>query len=353
MSKSHTQRLREEQERRRKAREAREAATPTSTEGAPAAGDSPRSDGAITPAAPAHPVPQRPQPFTPDLLPSTEAVDASGDLSPDEHDELDRCERAFANADQAEWMRGVALHAVRNRKLFRQKGRTWPQYCDEVGLSESDANRMIQEYPLARAIAQIWVAPKMVPASHVRALLELVPVFGLESIAQGYVRLRAWAQENGHRVAASDLSAMAKQSALTASAKTPLPVAEFQARRRALEAPVPPQPGPPPGESSPPPPRSESHPNLGEQTIPPSPAQPQGPAAPHPGPVPPQDTPFEVVEAELVDDGRARELSTVLVEMQLNLDTDLRGASPETLKAIVESAGAISKAAENALGLLR
>ncbi len=178
-----------EQERRRKAREAREVeahAAAAETAGTPEMSGGAAVTLAAPPATPVTQVAQRPQPFTPDLLPSTEAVDASGELSADELDELDeldRCERAFANADQAQWMRGVALHAVRDRRLYRHGGCTWPQYCEEIGLSESDANRMIQEYPLARAIAQIWVSPKMVPASHVRALLELVPVFDLEPTA--------------------------------------------------------------------------------------------------------------------------------------------------------------------------
>ncbi|MGO4459948.1 hypothetical protein AB4039_22020 [Streptomyces sp. M-16] len=351
MSKSHTQRLREEQERRRKAREARDAAAETA--GKPETGDGATVALAAPSDTPAPPVAQRPQPFTPDLLPSTEAVEASGELSADELDELDRCERAFANADQAQWMRGVALHAVRDRRLYRHGGRTWPQYCEEIGLSESDANRMIQEYPLARAIAQIWVSPKMVPASHVRALLELVPTFDLEPTAQGYVRLRVWAQENGHRVTAADLAAMTKQSALAAPAyETPLPVAEFQAQRRAIAAPVPPQPGPPPGDAvgPAPTPAPEGRPNLGDPTV-------ASGSAAHPNlgdpaasdPAPSDASADELVDAELVDDGPARELSAALDRLRQDIDNTLIGAPPETLKAIAASANAISTAAQEAL----
>ncbi|MET9324920.1 hypothetical protein ABZX75_32965 [Streptomyces sp. NPDC003038] len=357
MSKSHTQRLREEQERRRKAREAREAeahAAAAETAGTPETSGGAAVTLAASPATPAPQVAQRPQPFTPDLLPSTEAVDASGELSADELDELDRCERAFANADQAQWMRGVALHAVRDRRLYRHGGRTWPQYCEEIGLSESDANRMIQEYPLARAIAQIWVSPKMVPASHVRALLELVPVFDLEPTARGYVKLRAWAQENGHRVTAADLAAMTKQSALAAPAyDTPLPVAEFQARRRAIDGPVPPQPGPPPGETDVPAPApeaaSESRPNLGEPTVASGSLDHPNLGGPAAGPAPSDISDDDIVHAELVDDGPARELSAALARLQQDIDSTLIGASPETLKAIAASANAISTAAQDAL----
>ncbi|MFD9517935.1 hypothetical protein [Streptomyces sp. NPDC059979] len=362
MSQSHTQRLREEQERRRQAREAREKAAQAAadeTAGSGAAGGEVAAIPAAPSSAPAPRAAQRPQPFTPDLLPSTEAVDASGELSADELDELDRCERAFANADQAEWMRGMALHAVRERRLYRKGGRTWAEYCEEIGLSESDANRMIQEYPLAREIAQIWVTPKMVPASHVRSLLALVPAFGLEGTAQGYVKLRVWAQENGQRVTAADLTAIVEQSALAASASEgPLPVAEFQARRRALEAGVPNQSGPPAGETTAHTRAAgaadagradEDHPNLG------GPAEAVGsPGHPNLGGTA-SDTGStdsgndDVVDAELLDDGPARDLSAALTELRQDVGRTLIGASPETLKAIVQAASAIVTAAQEAL----
>ncbi|MFD5066206.1 hypothetical protein, partial [Streptomyces sp. NPDC058394] len=272
MSKSHTQRLREEQERRRQARAEREAAEQAATAaGGAAVGSDVAAPDQASSAAPAPRQPQRPQPFTPDLLPSTEAVAASGALSADELDELERCERAFANADQAQWMRGMALHAVRDRRLYRDGDRTWAQYCEEIGLSESDANRMIQEYPLSRAIAQIWVTPKMVPASHVRALLPLESAFGLERTANGYVQLRLWAQNNGQRVTAADLTAIIERSAYSLSnSDGPLPVAEFLARRKELDAGVPAQAGPPPGEST----GTPSVPVTGVPSTAPSPAHP-------------------------------------------------------------------------------
>ncbi|MFD8335590.1 hypothetical protein ACFV42_23465 [Streptomyces solisilvae] len=48
----------------------------------------------------------RPQPFTPDLIPDPVSCE---------------CERTFAHADQAEWMRGKAAHAVRERRLYRPR----------------------------------------------------------------------------------------------------------------------------------------------------------------------------------------------------------------------------------------
>ncbi|MFE9481231.1 hypothetical protein ACFYNM_21820 [Streptomyces spororaveus] len=353
MSKSHTQRLREEQERRRRARAEREAAE-QAAEGLSdaAAGTDVAAADQSSDASPAHRGPQRPQPFTPDLLPSTDAVEASGVLSADELDELERCERAFANADQAQWMRGLALHAVRDRRLYRDGGRTWPEYCEEIGLSESDANRLIQEYPLARAIAQIWVTPKMVPASHVRALLPLESKFGLDGIASGYVRLRSWAQTNGQRVTAADLTAIIDRSSYELNGSDgPLPVAEFLARRKELEAGVPAQAKPPQSETqrsapeveSPERVSPESHPNLGGSGglgLP-------GPAHPNLGGSPASDE--EVVDAELVDDAAARAFSRGLADLAQGVDGTLVGASAETLKSIEASARRILDATLSAL----
>ncbi|WP_158718069.1 hypothetical protein [Streptomyces sp. NRRL F-2664] len=272
-------------------------------------------------------------------------------MSVDELDELDRCERAFANADQAQWMRGMALHAVRDRRLYRDGGRTWAQYCEEVGLSESDANRMIQEYPLSRAIAQIWVTPKMVPASHVRALLPLESAFGLERTANGYVQLRQWAQNNGQRVTAADLSAIIERSAYGLSTSDgPLPVAEFLARRTELEAGVPPQAGPPRDESS-------GMPSAHITSEPPSAAGPGdanlGDSAPagngHPQLGEPNARIEEVVDGEIVDDRQARALSAALAEFARDINSRLAGASTETLKGIAASARSILETAENAV----
>ncbi|MFD8887940.1 hypothetical protein ACFV0H_36460 [Streptomyces erythrochromogenes] len=275
-------------------------------------------------------------------------------MSADELDELDRCERAFANADQAQWMRGMALHAVRDRRLYRDGDRTWAQYCEEIGLSESDANRMIQEYPLSRAIAQIWVTSKMVPASHVRALLPLESVFGLERTANGYVQLRLWAQNNGQRVTAADLTAIIERSEYSLStADSPLPVAEFLARRKELDSAVPPQAGPPPGESTsmppapatsvPSPAASPAHPKLGDFS----------PAAPadngHPNLGDPSARDEEVVDAEIVNDGQAEAVSTVMADLARSIDSTLAGASAGTLKSIAASARSILETAENAL----
>ncbi|MBV7674144.1 hypothetical protein STHAL_32370 [Streptomyces halstedii] len=346
---SHTQRLREDMERRRREREAREAAQP------PAGQDSPEDPSPDAPSA--LPVQQqkvaaRPQPFTADLLPSTDAVDASGELSVEELDELERCERAFANADQAQWMRGQALHAVRDRKLFRQEGRTWADYCEEIGLSESDANRMIQEYPLARAIAQIWVTPKMVPASHVRALLPLTAVVTPEDVARGYVDLRLWAQERRQRVTAADLTAIIEQTALGAATAEPLPVAVFEARRKAIEAAVPTQSGPPLDESSPSAATSDatggaipSHPNLGDPGTVPEPGPPASEASSES-----QNQPInEIVDAEIVLDESAKIVNAALLSLCQGIDDALADADAVTLKQIIESSGRISDAAQSVL----
>ncbi|MEU0705739.1 hypothetical protein ACFY9H_31250 [Streptomyces bacillaris] len=360
MTPSHTQRLREERERRRLERERRETVRQgTAAEGADGA---PKDEaaaqvaGQVEAASGAGGAAKRPQPFTPDLLPATDATDATGSLSAEELDELDRCERAFANADQAQWMRGLALHAVRDRRLYREGGRTWVEYCEEIGLSESEAHRLIQEYPLTRAISQIWETPKIVAASHVRALLPLVPAFGLNSVAQGYAHLRTWAQQNKQRVTAADLTALVERAALgSAAAAEPLPVAEFQARRKALEAGVPAQAGPPPGDTAgSAAARVACAPAEGASAKPESePSADEPESGPHAGPSGPEDgaqDELEVLDAEIVSDEEAKAVLVALQDLQQDISTKLAGASAETLIGIASCARAVDEAARAALG---
>ncbi|MFH9568488.1 hypothetical protein [Streptomyces globisporus] len=357
MTSSHTQRLREERERRRLEREKREASNPVI---APEDGDGAATSGAelqsVGRAAATSGTPgaaKRPQPFTPDLLPATDARNATGSLTAEELDELDRCERAFANADQAQWMRGLALHAVRDRRLYRDGGRTWVEYCEEIGLSESEAHRLIQEYPLTRAISQIWETPKIVAASHVRALLPLVPTFGLDSVAQGYAHLRIWAQQNKQKVTAADLTALTERAALGSAAASaePLPVAEFQARRKALEAGVPPQAGPPPGDTAA---RTTQAATASAKSTSPQPPSEvstgQSENSPNnPGPADTEEE-SEILDAEIVSADEAKAVLATLQDLQQDISTKLAGASAETLIGIASCARAVDEAARAALG---
>ncbi|GHB31222.1 hypothetical protein [Streptomyces chryseus] len=174
------------------------------------------------PAAMAEPPAYRPQPFTPDLIPEPKEIEAEGELTPEETGDLANCEKAFAYADQAEWMRGKAAHAVRSRRLYRSGGRLWPEYCEEIlGESESEVNRRIQQWQLARAIFQLWTRPT--PASHIQALLPAVKAYGEEQLARGYVELRGWAAQNGTRVTAADLAGWVKKARSAVKEKTAPP----------------------------------------------------------------------------------------------------------------------------------
>ncbi|MGH3801826.1 MAG: hypothetical protein ACRDTD_17175 [Pseudonocardiaceae bacterium] len=205
----------EEEEREQEAERARAAQAAASGSSVPA------QAGEADPAS-AEAEPYRPQPFTPDLVPEPLEVEATGDLTAQETEDLTLCERAFVHADQAEWMRGKAAHAVRSRRLYRRDGRLWPEYCEEVlGESESEVNRRIQQWPLARAISQLWKQPT--PASHLQALIPAVEAYGEEQLAHGYVELRKWATENGTRVTAADLTGWVKKARTAVKKKTAPP----------------------------------------------------------------------------------------------------------------------------------
>ncbi|AEM89011.1 hypothetical protein [Streptomyces violaceusniger] len=350
---SHIKNMEEAARRRREARQGRRGGS-SDGEGQPATGAEVELRPGELPTGP--PPKARPQPFTPDLIPEPVAVEATGDLSPDEAEDLRQCERAFANADEAEWMRGKAAHAVRDRRLYRP--RTWPDYCEEVlGESESEVNRMIQEWPIGAMITQIWVTPRPTPASHRRALLPLVDLYGLEATARGYVLLRTWAAENNERVTATVLTAMVDQRQL-AGAKPqdePLPVTQFLERKKtkALERgrSVPPQPaapkqeGPPLPPSTPAPERQETPSGTPQRETehPPAPDD----STPH------ADTsteePSEIIDAEIVDDSLATGVRQAMQDAREGIEGKLRGADPDLLKTIISLGEEITSAAREEL----
>lgn len=186
------------------AAEARRQAEREAETAAPSVPTVPAPAGESVPGQPAAELePYRPQPFTPDLIPEPVEVEAEGELTPQELDDLGHCEAAVANSSRAEWMKWKAAHAIRAGRLYRQGGRTWPEYClDRFGESESEVNRRIQQWPLLKAITEQQDRPRAIPDSHVQHLLPMVEQHGQEVTARAYVALRGWAAERRHRVTA-------------------------------------------------------------------------------------------------------------------------------------------------------
>ncbi|WP_431776263.1 hypothetical protein [Streptomyces cucumeris] len=214
---SYKQQMEERARQRDAAREAKKQNQPEA--GTEAKPDVPAPGGEVNPLTTEPRVPAggayRPQPFTPDLIPEPEELEAEGPLTAQEVDELAYCEAAYTNANQADWIKWKAAHAVRSRKTYRgpEGTRTWPEYCEEVlGESESEANRSIQQWPLNRAISQQWTRPRATPASHVQALLPIAESYGQEETARSYVSLRDWASENKVRVTAADLESWVQRA---------------------------------------------------------------------------------------------------------------------------------------------
>jgi len=358
VSSDHIKHMEDAAEQRRRARRSRHRSESSSGEQhAPGTDVEPRRPGSSAGV-------RRPQPFTPDLIPEPVPTGATGDLTPDEIEDLRTCERAFAHADQAEWMRGKAAHAVRERDLHRP--RTWAQYCEEVLCeSESEVNRMIQEWPLGWMIAQIWVTifpdaiPLPTPSSHKRALAPLVDLDSLEATARGYVMLRMWARNHKERVTEDVLKAMVKQRQLAgATVEEPLPVAEFLERKKAkaLEGrKVPTQPTAT-KRSETPSPSIPQGPTPAPETLSPEPPQSAQPESqPHPGAAGPEtdtghEEPSEVIDAEIIDDNQeAAGIHQAMQQMREGIDSKLRGADPAVLKAIITLGEEITSAAREEL----
>ncbi|MEU5610515.1 hypothetical protein AB0H03_17570 [Streptomyces sparsogenes] len=293
----------------------------------------------------------RPQPFTPDLIPEPVdvEVDTEGDLTPQEVDDLEHCEAAYSNGNRAEWMKWKAAHAVRSRRLHREGGRTWPDYCqDRFGESESEVNRRIQQWPLLKAITEQQDRPRAIPDSHVHRLLPMAEQHGQEVTARAYVALRGWAAERRHRVTADVVDGLVE----LARAAEPPALTTSNTFQRAIEA----KPKPKPTRSR----KKEAapadvetdaqeqsgaetggHPNLGDSTggAPASERFTDGDAS--------------VVDAEIVDDPaphRAIETRDLLQGLRAGIEAGvLHDAPTEVLKDISTAALSIAYAADEIL----
>ncbi|AEY94349.1 hypothetical protein SHJG_p234 (plasmid) [Streptomyces hygroscopicus subsp. jinggangensis 5008] len=310
----------------------------------------PAPAGEVDPSPPAAvPEPYRPQPFTPDLIPEPVEMDAEGDLTPQEVDDLGHCEAAFANSNRAEWMKWKAAHAVRARRLHRQGGRTWPEYCeDRFGESESEVNRRIQQWPLLKAITEQQDRPRSIPDSHVQRMLPMVKQHGQEVTARAYVALRVWAAERRHRVTADvidglvELARGAEPPALTTANTFQRAIeAKPKPKRARKQATALVEAGAAPADTQEDSgPETSSHPNLGDSGN----GAPAGEA----------DADESVVDAEIVEDEnlphQAGQTRDVLQGMLAAIEAGrLRDAPTETLKEISTAALSIAYAVDEVL----
>jgi hypothetical protein len=363
---SPTKKQLEEQKRRQREKKEREEQERLESEAADAGDTEPSGNGAAVaipaqsgetdpPAAPVEPY--RPQPFTPDLIPEPVEIDAEGDLTPQELEELEHCEAAYANGNRAEWMRWKAAHATRARRLYRQGGRTWPVYCEDTyGESESEVNRRIQQWPLLKAVTEQQARPRAIPDSHIQQLLPMVKQHGEEVTAGAYVALRVWAAERRHRVTAEVVDGLVE---LARAAETPT-LTTTTTFQQAIEAQPKPKPKRPakkakelaPAEAEPLPtepdaqeegePSTGSHPNLGDSAT----ADEEGAGESDASSGGDED----VVDAEIVDDGPAARTRDALQGMLSAVEAGvLNGARAETLKEISAAARSIADTAEEIL----
>lgn len=333
----------------------RQAETKTAAPPEPAAPTVPGPAGEVDLSPTAAPEPYRPQPFTVDLIPEPVEVEAEGDLTPQEVDDLEHCEAAFANGNRAEWMKWKAAHAVRARRLHRQDGRTWPDYCEDTfGESESEVNRRIQQWPLLKAITEQQERPRSIPDSHVQRLLPMVEQHGQDVTARAYVALRVWAAGGRHRVTADvvdglvELARAAEPPALTTSntfqrAIEAKPKPKATRSRQKEQVPVEAETAPAGDETDAPEqsgPETPGHPNLGDSVG----------AAPEVG----ADGDEPVVDAEIVDDPPVHRWAShsrdLLQGMLAGIGSGaLQDAPAEALKEISAAALAISDAIDEVL----
>ncbi|MCM2419073.1 hypothetical protein [Streptomyces sp. RKAG293] len=169
--------------------------------------------------------------ITADMIAAPVAVDASGELTPDEMHQLGVCERAVENLATATWLAGKALHTICNRKLYRHTHTRFDTYVEERWeISARAAYQMIEEWPLAERLTQTMGEPAT--ASHTRALLPVVRRFGLTAATDLYQQIRARAAAEDRRLTATITGQIVRLVLKTAG--WPAEETQFQAATRQL-----------------------------------------------------------------------------------------------------------------------
>jgi hypothetical protein len=147
--------------------------------------------------------------ITTDMIPAPATVEASGALTHEEAHQLGVCERAVENLATATWLAGKALQSIRDRKLYRHTHTNFATYVQERWeISERTAYQMIEEWPLAERLNQLFGRP--ITASHTRALVQVSDLFGLDAAADLYQQLQARASEEDLRLTATIVSQITK-----------------------------------------------------------------------------------------------------------------------------------------------
>jgi hypothetical protein len=147
--------------------------------------------------------------ITTDMIPTPAKVEASGALTHEEAHQLGVCEQAVDNLATATWLAGKALQSIRDRKLYRHTHTNFATYVQERWeISERTAYQMIEEWPLAERLNQLFGRP--VTASHTRALVQVSDLFGLDAAADLYQQLQARAREEDLRLTATIVNQITK-----------------------------------------------------------------------------------------------------------------------------------------------
>lgn len=213
---------------------------PTQTPAAVDALPEPRQPAApIEPAATTAPA-TRPQPFTPDLVPdppmTPRPADDASPLSAEEQAEFAACGRALQHHQRSTWMFGKALQVVRDQRYYREQYGTWTEYLSaDVGVSESQAHRLITEWPLAAALDQAAGRPAI--QSHVAALAPVASTYGTDAAVTLHHLLTTEAAGRDVRLTAAHVHQAARTVIERAGRRAELPAVQQASEAVAAELP--------------------------------------------------------------------------------------------------------------------
>ncbi|MEV7123740.1 hypothetical protein [Kitasatospora griseola] len=127
----------------------------------------------------------RPLPGTQiDMIPAPYDPRGTGELTPAEEADLEVCEAGIQNLQNAFWIAGKSLATIKQAGLHRKKHLNFVAYAeDRWEISESQAHRLIDAWPLGDRISRLGLKPR---ESQVREIIPVAKDKGMETAVALY-----------------------------------------------------------------------------------------------------------------------------------------------------------------------
>lgn len=120
-----------------------------------------------------------------DLTEPAEGVDVEGDLTPAQVEKLALCHRAFDNYAEAQVFAIIAMHTVREERLYRKTHKTFEEFVEEVWDAQKTwVDRQIGRLRVTKALDIDPIGSSLLSESQARELTGLLDKKGPDAVKE-------------------------------------------------------------------------------------------------------------------------------------------------------------------------